>query len=148
MQSITDKFKVAKLSPKELRVGNLILSYNRIVVVRQVNDKEYNNIYTSENMVGATHGGNYDGIPLSISVVTSVNFIYSAEHESYLDKLHSISIKGNKFIFKPNCTEDSDLWVEIKYLHELQNVYYYNSKFKELIEDEKIKDFIGRDIKK
>ena len=37
---------------------------------------------------------------------------------------------------------------EIKYVHELQNIYYYNSKFKELISDEKIKEFIGMQIKK
>ena len=71
-------------------------------------------------------------IPLTEEILLKCGFDNVKEAGGYADKLHLIYFENNHYYFSPFCTNDKDCDLKINYLHELQNVYYWNNNKKEL----------------
>jgi hypothetical protein len=99
----------------ELRIGNWVLD-------------EYADGSRYKTKVGIEqieYPHNCQPIPLTEDILLKCGFEWVKEAFGYFDKLHAAYIWDNGDVeIHPFCTNDKDCWVKIKYLHQLQNLYF------------------------
>jgi len=111
------KYRGEKMKIKELRLGNLLLRNNRTETVNRLSTTRINKNIASE----------YQGIEITKDWLLKYNFVLFSSDYYTLEDIISFSKDLSKiFILTDNTVEP------IKYIHELQNLYY-SLKRKELI---------------
>lgn len=110
------------IKANEIRVGNWLND------PRQYNPKFFpktDNGYFKATARDIQYAEEFEPIPLTEEILLKCGFEYVEEVFSYCCKFHNIYISTiGEFIFAPFCTNDSDCLVKIKYLHQLQNLYF------------------------
>jgi hypothetical protein len=109
----------------ELRIGNLVY-YNGIltkITPTEITFQEYWQRNKGKNSLKPEES--IQPIPLTEEILFRCGFEWCAEAFGYFDKLHAAYIWDNGDIeIHPFCTNDQDCWVKIKYVHQLQNLYF------------------------
>jgi len=110
----------------ELRIGNLVLDgENRLCRVDQLSiNHEDCKIYAIKGAITASY--RYSGIPLSEELLLKLGFEVNKDYVSEDHLWHDYFLNGVRiqlpyFEFSH---EDGDYQIEIKYLHQLQNLYF------------------------
>jgi hypothetical protein len=106
------------LEAKELRIGNLVQELGDIVTVGLDTFKHYKQMPNLMNE-------NIKPIPLTDEWLIKFGFEWVGECSGYFDTYHAVYLFASGTIeFHPYCTNDEDLHLTIKYVHQLQNIYF------------------------
>lgn len=117
---------------QDLRIGNLMHG-NRIhrketVTVKEIslNGFSYDALNIHEQPYEASCSVNdMEAVKLNKVQLKKLDFEYVEEVSAFCDKNHLIyEQKDESFCFQPFCTNDADCWIEIKFVHELQNLIF------------------------
>lgn len=107
------------MKAEELRIGNYVRYLGGDTTVNVVS-----NGFISTLKSGAIAVGQADPIPLTEKWLLSFGFEWIDESFLYADERHCISERIGSFTFEPFCTTDSDCWISINHVHQLQNLYF------------------------
>ena len=118
----TNEIKAGELA-KQLRMGNLLYfkGTNEIQCVELIHKNHFD--CRSLEFGDFTINGEYEPIPLTEELLLRLGFETISEIGILADKHHGIVEDKDKYIFMPFCTNDKDCYIEVYFLHELQNIY-------------------------
>jgi hypothetical protein len=129
MQTETLKTKTT-LSASELRLGNWIKTPNgKPMCVKNILENSVNQKIDGDGVIGSYQLGNFEPIPLSPDILEKCGWGKSDEHEMGMNTL----TKKNDGLyfdyhfkrFRMDFGEDDRIMMpHIKYLHQLQNLYF------------------------
>jgi hypothetical protein len=63
-------------------------------------------------------------IPLTEKWLLKFGFEWCNEAAGYFDKDHAAYLMYPNVQFHPFCTNDKDCWINLQYVHQLQNLYF------------------------
>jgi hypothetical protein len=109
----------------ELMIGNWINYYGKNVCIAELKEKgiSYLDKPLRRYLTTAPYS-EFNPIPLTEEILLKCGFEHITEGLRYADKNHLI-VNGDKdWLFMPFCTNDIDCYIPIKYLHQLQNLYF------------------------
>jgi hypothetical protein len=108
------------MKASELRIGNLFIEKYRhqIIKVETLNNR---NIYFSGEFIGEWQA---EPIPLNEEWLLKFGFEWCNEAAGYFDNLHAVYLMYPNVQFHPFCTNDKDCWIELQYVHQLQNLCF------------------------
>ena len=101
----------------ELRIGNWIQGYHAPEDIGQVTAEHFSTVDPDGYIDG-------DGIPLTPEILENAGFEFVMEAGGYCDKNHILYTTNTHIIFCPYCTKDENCYINIIYLHQLQNLYF------------------------
>lgn len=109
------------IQANELRIGNEL--FNGKVVSLPDGDVIVNDGYQDWKQSKLVDG--FTPIPLTEEILLKCGFEYVKEIMAYACEKHCYFFIENGLIeFHPFCTNDSDCFLRIKHLHQLQNLYF------------------------
>jgi len=114
------------IKAEELRIGNWVIYASMWQQVYSIGETSINIAQEplKINMIKP--------IQLTEEILLKCRFEYMEETGSYADDKHLIQQSSDRWLFMPYCTNDDDCYIQIQFLHQLQNIYYFNSVFTEL----------------
>lgn len=111
----------------ELRIGNLVEDINgRTIRITAIKERTVRgDILPSDHNSLFTFAEDIEPIPINAEWLLKCGFECVHEMEAYADKHHYgyANCEGT-FTFMPFCTNDTNCHIKIKYVHQLQNLYF------------------------
>jgi hypothetical protein len=121
------------MKASELRIGNLITSNSYYSYVYSIESAMplQNERYSDKVLVTLFNGGlstvpidELEPIPLNEEWLLKFGFEWCNEAAGYFDNLHAVYLMYPNVQFHPFCTNDKDCWIELQYVHQLQNLCF------------------------
>jgi hypothetical protein len=109
------------MEARELRIGNLVKYKGDIHPVTSI-DSTINWVYLNENIDCSLYS--IEPVILTEEWILKFGFEYVDYAGSYCYKDHLIDETHEGFVFNLFCSNDKDCIVKIKYVHQLQNLYF------------------------
>lgn len=114
------------IQANELRIGNYIVfneddAISKVIGIHTDIDGVDVQIGDEETYIELRQ---FSGIELTEEILLKCGFDKVNEFEGYADKKHCLLRTGDFYLFMPFCTEDKDCYIEIKHLHQLQNLFH------------------------
>lgn len=115
------------IKANELRIGNLLFMHGILVKVTSINENGFTvEPLQQEYVIGWTIDVEWHGVPLTHEILEMCGFEYiETGVYGYCDKNHIIyPHKNDEWRFNIFCANDDDCAITIKYIHQLQNLYF------------------------
>jgi hypothetical protein len=109
------------MKANELRIGNYIKRPNGARYNGEI--KEVNEL-TIAILRKRPDDGEYLPISLNEEWLLKFGFEWCNEAAGYFDNLHAVYLMYPNVQFHPFCTNDKDCWIELQYVHQLQNLCF------------------------
>jgi hypothetical protein len=112
------------MKASELRIGNLVDLGNRIAKIIEIAHLACVVVDLEETQDTIEDYERVKGIPLNEDWLLKFGFEWCNEAVGYFDKDHAAYFMYPNVQFHPFCTNDKDCWIELQYVHQLQNLCF------------------------
>ena len=107
------------MKAQELRIGNLIKHDGNIVKIDGIQPK-----WVWFDDMSSDVMNNIKPLPITAELLVKLDFDHVDELGMWANKNHCIKKCDGLWWIEPFCTNDSDCYIELKYIHQLQNICF------------------------